>query len=325
MSDRVLEERSFQHCSLAKIQHELGFSSALFNTIIIIQRNSDGDAKADGLIFKSVSGQDPTEYDVALSISFDDASIVASFDCNSFFLTPAQADRVLSLFSSTVAALSSANDTLDMISAEDLQSIWNINTPALQRVEMCVHDIFAQTALQQPRAQAVCAWDVNFSYRELDRLSTRLAAKLAGPVGRDFVVPLCFTKSKWVPVALMGVMKAVGALVAIDTRMPKERLQMIAETINCSVVPAEPAQEALAREMCPHGTVVIVDYAHLLQQLPPQKSMYTSRQKTFCMLSSHRDPPANRRVLASLTAISPVPSACSSQSSASTRLRGYMI
>ncbi|KAF9891567.1 hypothetical protein FE257_003578 [Aspergillus nanangensis] len=83
-------------------------------------------------------------------------------------------------------------------------------------------------AMEQPSATAICAWDGELSYGQLDELSTGLAHHLlARGVCPDTVVPLCFEKSMWMPVAVLAVTKAGGVSVSMDANQPEERLRTI--------------------------------------------------------------------------------------------------
>ncbi|KAJ5230977.1 hypothetical protein N7489_011685 [Penicillium chrysogenum] len=119
-------------------------------------------------------------------------------------------------------------EAINVLAGSDLRDIWSWNSNVLSAVNACVHDLIASTVRRQPEALAVCAWDGELTYSQLDALSTRLAYVLiARGVGAEVIVPLCFEKSMWTPVAMLGVMKAGGASVAMDTSQPEERLRLI--------------------------------------------------------------------------------------------------
>jgi amino acid adenylation domain-containing protein/non-ribosomal peptide synthase protein (TIGR01720 family) len=285
--DQMVDALAYQHCSLAEIQHSLGLGSSntLFNTILTFQMADTDDKSSSGLSFRRIGGQDPTEYDIAPSILFGDDQANISFDYKPSFLSHSQADRVLSLFRSTISALSNVHlplsiagdglsnpSALQMISDEDLTDIWSTNATALQPVEACVHEIFMQTAKDQPDTQAVCAWDGSLTYRELDELSTTLAHQLAIlGVDSDTIVPLCFEKSMWQPVAVLGVMKAGGASVALDVSLPPGRLRTIADTVNARFVLSSQQNAPLASQLCDNGQVVIVSQSQLSPSGSPEQ------------------------------------------------------
>ncbi|KAJ5675353.1 hypothetical protein N7462_008250 [Penicillium macrosclerotiorum] len=94
----------------------------------------------------------------------------------------------------------------------------------------CVHELIAERASSQPDAPAICAWDGELTYGELDQLAARLAHRLVDEgVGPRILVPLCFEKSLWATVAMLGVLRAGGAFVFLDPLQPVARLAAIME------------------------------------------------------------------------------------------------
>lgn len=86
------------------------------------------------------------------------------------------------------------------------------NSKPLENVQKTIHEIIREIVQKVPDQEAVCAWDGSFSYRELDRCANRLASHLVDlGVGPEIIVPLCFDKSKWNIVAILGTLYAGGA------------------------------------------------------------------------------------------------------------------
>jgi amino acid adenylation domain-containing protein len=138
---------------------------------------------------------------------------------------------------------------------QDLSTIWSWNAAVPEAIDGCVHDLFADMATTQPDAPAVCAPDGDLTYRELDSLSTRLAAYLVSDlgVGPGTLVPLCFEKSMWTPVAMLGVMKAGAASIATDTSHPETRLRNIIQQAHANskqkVILSSKKKEHLAQQL----------------------------------------------------------------------------
>ncbi|PVH82351.1 hypothetical protein DL98DRAFT_386885, partial [Cadophora sp. DSE1049] len=85
-------------------------------------------------------------------------------------------------------------------------------------------------AAQDPPSQAVCSWDGNLTYAELDEYSSRLASSLSGKgVAPEVVVPVAFEKSRWAIVSALAVLKAGGAFLLLDTSQPIARLKSAVE------------------------------------------------------------------------------------------------
>lgn len=137
-----------------------------------------------------------------------------------------------------------------LLSPGDHQQLqqWNENEP--EQVHQCVHGLVHERCLLQPDAPAICAWDGDFTYRQLDDLSGILGAHLASQgVGPEVFVPLCFEKSRWTPVAMVGVMKAGGAFVLLDPSHPQVRLQSICQQVSAKLLVASAQNAAIAKEL----------------------------------------------------------------------------
>lgn len=151
---------------------------------------------------------------------------------------------------------------ISTISDEDLNQIWKWNADALQAVETPAHELFAKLALHQPGASAVCAWDGDLTYGQLDDLSTRLAHYLIERgIGPNTTVPLCFEKSMWTSVAMMAVMRTGATSVAVDVSQPEERLHTIIQQVSPTTILASEMNGGLAAKLgqdkCP--IVVVSD------------------------------------------------------------------
>ncbi|MCJ1313696.1 hypothetical protein MMC25_007375 [Agyrium rufum] len=120
---------------------------------------------------------------------------------------------------------------LEICGKASMQQIWEWNRQSsLQPFTACAHEIIRERILAQPDCIAIDAWDGTFTYAELDNASAQLAQKLIKVgVGPEVVVPLCFEKSIWMIVSILGVLKAGGAFVALDPAYSTEELEYILE------------------------------------------------------------------------------------------------
>src|SRR5690606_36795326 len=103
----------------------------------------------------------------------------------------------------------------------DHQKIWQWNKEEPVTGNGCVYNFVYGQLLAQRNAQAVCAWDGECTYSQLDELSTKLARHIAQlGVGPEVLVPHCSDKSKWSTVATYAIMKAGGAGVGLSPGHP---------------------------------------------------------------------------------------------------------
>lgn len=241
--------RSMEHqiTSLAEVQHELGLSGTpLFNTVFTFQRrsNMDGATTIPSILFDSVRTHDPSEYSIAVNVEASDVSTEVHFSYWMGTLSDAHAIQIADTFEhilNEIVRNGQSNLTigdLDFFGERSCQEVRSWNSKLPQKINKCVHEIIEQTTLLRPlSAQAVCAWDANFTYTELEMLSTQLATHLWGlGVGPEVFVPLCFEKSAWTVVAQLAVLKAGGAFVSLDPSHPEGRLRNLIDQVGAHLV-----------------------------------------------------------------------------------------
>lgn len=122
----------------------------------------------------------------------------------------------------------------------DISQLVEWNRTEIPVVPEHVHSLVAHQASVRPYSPAVNSWDERFSYRELDTLSSNLAAHLNGlGVGSSHdskYVLFCFGKSAWAVVTLLGILKAGAAFVPLNPQDPIERRQAIAQQVQAKLV-----------------------------------------------------------------------------------------
>ncbi|CAN9330998.1 unnamed protein product [Alternaria alternata] len=259
-----------------------------FQTLLIVQPAGDVLDSDDtlGEWHSHSELQDFTTYAlmVQCTLAVEGVQITASFDAR--VVDHWVVEKMLSQFSCVMQQLAEAGEEKKVADIEtttpaDRQQLWAWNEDVPPAVDRCVHDLFAEQAKEQPDAPAICAWDGELTYGELDALSDKLAGHLVQlGVKREDVVPLCFEKSMWTVVAMLAVLKAGGAFLLLDPSLPAERLAVMCRKVGSA--------RALASEAClPVVTdlvreAVVVDKMSLLQmpkhkgRLPPALSASTA-------------------------------------------------
>ncbi|RYP10940.1 hypothetical protein DL764_000376 [Monosporascus ibericus] len=231
----------YQHVSLAEIHHGMGVGSdALFNTSIIFwpKESSFHDPIPGALSPRVTETEGPTEYDIIVHVDSEWQCSLSYWD---HFVSDEQAGHLagaLSVaFTSIVKSPYQAIEQMEMLSHLDQQKLSQWNGVAPIASESCLHDLIDQQCHSQPDSPAVISWDGSFTYRELDRLSSSLADQLhAAGVEPEVFVPVCFDRCKWVPIAMLGVIKAGGAFCALDTSYPLSRLTEICQELKSTVI-----------------------------------------------------------------------------------------
>ncbi|XP_044718948.1 condensation domain-containing protein [Hirsutella rhossiliensis] len=144
------------------------------------------------------------------------------------------------------------------ITPQELDDIWTWNCPLPDPVEKCVHDLIKSKVLADPQAPAICSWDGDLTYGQLDSLATKLAYQLADQsVKPGSFVPLIFEKSMWMPVAMLAVMKVGAASVALDTTQPEGRLRTAMTQVDSQVFLSSAENKHLAHRLGAKQVVVV--------------------------------------------------------------------
>ncbi|KAK5993871.1 Nonribosomal peptide synthetase GRA1 [Cladobotryum mycophilum] len=184
-----------------------------------------------------------------------------SFDSN--VMDAPQMERLAAQFEQVLRQITTSTtqtiEEIETISEQDIKELWNWNALVPSPVQKCIHELIDDIMKQQPNAPAVCAWDGDLTYAELDNLSLRLALHLVTlGVGPGSIIPLCFQKSMWYPVAALGAIRAGATCVAMDSTQPESRLRSIVNQVNAKLILSSVNNEALANQLS-DTDVVLVD------------------------------------------------------------------
>lgn len=106
--------------------------------------------------------------------------------------------------------------------------------------DACVHDLFDEQARRTPDAVALVSGREAITYAALARRANQLAHYLRGlGVGLDVPVGIYMDRSPEFVVALLGVLKAGGAYLPLDPAYPLERLRLMVDDAQPSVMLTE--------------------------------------------------------------------------------------
>ena len=192
------------------------------------------------------------QYDITIGAGYSKDAVEIGMTFRAGCMDLVQATRLAGSFSQAIKAVTTEPDsrihTLDILTCDERQKIWAWNADVPPAVERCVHDLFAEQAQARPDAPAICAWDGELTYGELDALSTKLAGHLVElGVKAEDIVPLCFEKSMWTVVAMLAVLKAGGVFAPLNPDHPASRHEEIIKQTGATVLLASSQYENLWR------------------------------------------------------------------------------
>ncbi|KAM3551593.1 hypothetical protein MY1884_007644 [Beauveria asiatica] len=197
--------------------------------------------------------------EIEVQIEEHNIAVVAYFD--STLLEPWIVSKLMERLGAVLHQLEDAKphqllEDVSLVSQEDLTEIWARNGAVPALVERCVDELVQERAQRQPEAMAVCAWDGQLTYSELGRLAARLAKHLGSSEGIGMTIPICFEKSMWTTVAILGVLKMGKAFVLLDPSLPEQRLQATCKQIQASIIISSSACKALGLTLVPQVVAI---------------------------------------------------------------------
>jgi non-ribosomal peptide synthetase component F/aryl carrier-like protein len=235
-----------QHYGLAQIKRIDEYCSAAcdFQNLLVIQTGEDqGESRlwtptiADGssstfftypLVLECTAGSSAVS-----TVAHYNANVISSFQMQRMLW---QLETIFGQLSDVHAAGTKLND-LNTFSAEDFKSLkeWNAAEPVI--IEDTLDSVFSRQVSRRPKAVAISAHDGEFTYAELSNEASKVCNYLRKlGVGPRTFVPVCLEKSKWMMVAILGVVFAGGAYVPLDPQHPVSRHHEIIKDVQASVI-----------------------------------------------------------------------------------------
>ena len=131
---------------------------------------------------------------------------------------------------------------------------WN-DTKTDYPKDRCIHQLFEAQADRTPQAAAVSFGDRTLTYGQLDASANQMAHYLKRQgVGPDVPVGICMEPSLEMMVGVVGILKAGGCYVPLDTEFPKERMAFLLKDTQAKVLLT---QECLRQGMPAGGPPII--------------------------------------------------------------------
>lgn len=245
---------------LSEVQKELGADGvlSLLNTALDCRELSTDTGNVSRLSPDKTDVHPSSDYRIVVNAEICDDSVDISFSYKADSLSDSRVSDVMDSFEHIVNSIirntkpRSVVGDIDFFTERSCQQVrkWNATLP--EKLEKCAHEMIKKQAQSLPTsAPAVCAWDANFTYQELESMSSRLAHGLVAlGVAPETFVAMCFEKSAWAVVAQLAVLKAGGAFASLDPSHPETRLKGLADDIKARLVLCSPKYHEKASRIC---------------------------------------------------------------------------
>ncbi len=131
--------------------------------------------------------------------------------------------------------------TINLIGKEDLKSIENFNKTSFDYDQnQNVVSLFKKQVKEKVNNIAVVYKDKKLTYKEIDDLSDKIASYLLKEnIKKGDFVSILLSRSEWMPITSLGVLKAGAAYQPLDSTYPKERLSFMVNDASSKLLIAD--------------------------------------------------------------------------------------
>jgi amino acid adenylation domain-containing protein len=207
---------------------------------------------------------DTANVDVHLQLYDGPEGIAARFTYDTELFDPATIRRMgshfQSLLESVIADPGQPVSRLSLLTSSERRQVlfeWNDTRSEYPR-DYCVHQLFEEQAGRTPDAIALVFEDQQLTYSELNNRANQLACHLLKlGVGPEVLVGICTERCPDMVVGLLGILKAGGAYVPLDPQYPSDRLSLMLQDSELSVLVTQTRLRTKFSDY--HGRLVCLD------------------------------------------------------------------
>ena len=198
----------------------------------------------DGVSFEGLTHRlfyNPREYEnfeISVNASGSPQEFVMEWSYNTQLFKPASIRRMMDEFEGLLRAI--AADPEKPIS--DIPPVHNRQKTEIQDSvsypkNKSIAVLFSEQAAKTPDSTALIFEDIQLSYRQLEERSNQLANYLKKKgVGPETLVPVCIERSADLITGILGILKAGGTYVPLDSEYPEDRIDFILRDTRASLV-----------------------------------------------------------------------------------------
>jgi amino acid adenylation domain-containing protein len=240
--DRTLAAYAHRNTPFDRLVAELGGErdlsrTPIFQIVVKLSTEHAQDPVLPGLAVSPLSGPPiPAKYDLELDFAHRDGGLVGAFHYDTGLYLPATIDRLIGHFTTLLGAIATDPatpiDHLDLAGPAERAAVRELTArSAVGFPHRCLHELVEEQVARTPDAIAVTDDQGELSYAALDAWANRIAGLLREHgVGPDVVVGVLLDRSVGMAAALLGVLKAGGAYLPIETDTPRARVaQLLAD------------------------------------------------------------------------------------------------
>lgn len=227
-----------------KLQPQRSLShTPFFQVMFQLQNTPNQTLELPGLTWETLQFHNETsKFDLSLAMVESEAGLIGHFEYKTDLFESETITRMQghwqTLLEGIVANPNQVIEKLPILTvAEENQFFeWN-NTQTEYPQNLCIHQLFAEQVEKTPDAVAVVFENEYLTYQQLNQKANQLAHYLQKlGVKPEVLVGICVERSLEMIVGILGILKAGGAYVPLDPAYPQERLTLMLEDANLSLL-----------------------------------------------------------------------------------------
>ena len=224
-------------------QRDLSYTP-LFQVMFVLQNAPVSEVELAGLTISSLPAQSATaKFDLTLSMQNTGTGLVSVWEYNVDLFDASTIERMRGHFQTLLEGIVanpqkqiSQLPLLTEIEQQQLLLKWN-DTGVDYPQDKCIHQLFEEQVELTPDAVAVVYENQHLTYHGLNCRANQLAHYLKSlGVKADVLVGICVERSLEMVVGLLGILKAGGAYLPLASDYPTERLRLMLEDAQVSVL-----------------------------------------------------------------------------------------
>ena len=269
--------------------------SPLFQVMFVLQPAPPGQLRLGGVDLELMGLETGiSKFDLMLTLNEDGGGLKGGFEFSTDIFRAATIQRMAAHFKALLEGAAAEPDQpvarLPLMGLDEERLVlthWN-RTHSRDGLDGCVHHLVESQADRTPDRVALLWEGRPLTYGELEKEANRLAHRLqACGVGPEVLVGMCLKRTPQMVVAMLAVLKAGGAYVPIDPTYPKERLSVMMEDADISILVTLEELRPLLPD--PAGGIVLLDRDRAdLSGLPGERpqSRASARNLSYVLFTS---------------------------------------
>ena len=226
----------------------------LFQVMFILQNLPVGPQQASDITIEPLAVENGlSQFELTLSLKEVDKAFEGNLEYNTDLFKESTMRRFIQHYLRMVeAVVSNPQLTLKQLSLfseeEILQLMKSWNETARKIPDIAIHHLIEKQAHKQPERIAIVNGNQHMTYGELNYLSDALATFLINQgIGSGQQVGISLSRSPYLIVALLGILKSGAAYVPLDVNYPRERLEFMVSDSAISLLITEKSLKEKAR------------------------------------------------------------------------------